>query len=98
MLKLVKVTGNSMSPTLEDGDYVITKKPRHYQAGLIYVVNHIDLGRIIKRLDGAPKNGCYIFKGDNTDSTPSSVIGSVEPSRIVGQVWFVIGKSGLKRL
>ena len=86
MLKIIKVSGDSMLPTLEDGDYVITKKPRLYQAGLLYVINHIDLGRIIKRLEKV-EGDKYFFVGDNAQaSTPASLIGSVEAGRIVGQV------------
>ena len=97
MIKLVKVTGQSMSPTLEDGDYVITKKPRLYRAGLIYVINHIDLGRIIKRLQDTKHDRCF-FIGDNPKaSTPSPLIGAVEKERVIGQVVWVIGKTGLRR-
>ena len=98
MFRLVKVTGQSMSPTLEDGDYIITKKPRLYQAGLIYVINHIDLGRIIKRLQDTKHNKCF-FIGDNPKaSTPSLLIGAVEKSRIVGQALYVISPKGLRKL
>jgi len=86
-----------MSPTLEDGDYVITKKPRLYQAGLIYVINHIDLGRIVKRLGEVKPDTCS-FIGDNPKaSTPASLIGAVEHNRIIGQVIYVIGSKGLRK-
>jgi len=86
-----------MSPTLEDGDYVITKKPRLYRAGLLYVINHIDLGRIIKRLEHIDKDR-YFFVGDNPKtSTPPSLIGAVTQNRIIGEVWLVIGPKGLRR-
>ena len=98
MFRLVKVTGQSMSPTLEDGDYIITKKPRLYQAGLIYVINHIDLGRIIKRLQDTKHDKCF-FIGDNLKaSTPSSLIGAVERNRVVGQALYVISPKGLRKL
>lgn len=97
MIKLVKVTGHSMSPTLEDGDYVITKKPRLFQAGLLYVINHSDLGHIIKRLQDTKHHKCF-FIGDNPKaSTPSSLIGAVEKDRVVGHVILVIGPKGLRR-
>ena len=97
MIRLVKVMGNSMSPALEDGDYVITKKPRRYQAGLIYVINHSDLGRIIKRLQDTKHDRCF-FIGDNPKaSTPASLISAVERHRVIGQVFWVIGPKGLRR-
>ena len=100
MLKLVKVTGNSMSPTLEDGDYVLIRKPRRQRKltlGLIYVINHSELGRIIKRLGDMKHDRCF-FIGDNPSSTPSTVIGAVESSRVIGQVILAIGKSGTRRV
>ena len=96
MLKLVKITGDSMSPVLSDGDYVLTKKPRRLTPGLIYVIDHSDLGRIIKRLGSTKHDRCF-FLGDNPASTPSAVIGAVEKSRVVGQVILVIGKSGIRK-
>ena len=86
-----------MSPTLKDGDYVLTKKPRLVQAGLIYVINHSDLGRIIKRLQDT-KHDRFFFIGDNPKaSTPSSLMGDVERERIIGQVIWVIGPKGFRR-
>lgn len=86
-----------MSPTLQNGDYVITKKPRQLQVGLIYVINHSDLGRIVKRLGDTKHDRCY-FIGDNPSSTPSTVIGAVESSRVIGQVILAVGKSGTRRV
>ena len=85
-----------MSPALLDGDYVITKKPRAFRPGFIYVINHIDLGRIVKRLK-AEKDNRLIFQGDNNSSTPEAIIAPVTPERVLGQAIFVIGKNGLKR-
>jgi len=85
-----------MSPTLHEGDYVITKKPRRLKAGLIYVINHSDLGRIIKRLGDTKHDRCY-FIGDNPTSTPSTIIGAVESSRVIGQVILVISKMKIKK-
>jgi len=97
MLKIIKVSGDSMLPTLEDGDYVITKKPRLFQAGLLYVINHSDLGRIIKRLEKF-EGDKFFFVGDNVQaSTPAGLIGAVEADRIVGQVIKIIGPKGIRK-
>ena len=84
-----------MSPTLEDGDYVLVKKPRSLRPGYIYVINHIDLGTIIKRLT-AEENGRFLFSGDNPRSTPGAVIAPVLRDRISGQAFLRISKYGLK--
>ena len=83
-----------------DGDYVLIRKPRRQRKltlGLIYVINHSELGRIIKRLGDMKHDRCF-FIGDNPSSTPSTVIGAVESSRVIGQVIWVIGKSGTRRV
>jgi len=98
MIKLVKIRGDSMLPTLFDGDTVITTKPRVVHAGLIYVVDHSDLGLIIKRLDSFDNRGRARLTGDNPRSTPSAVMGTVETERFVGQARFAFGKSGLRKL
>lgn len=89
MPRLIKVVGDSMSPTLKDGDYVLIIKPRRVRPGFLYVVNHSDLGWIIKRLDRIESDR-YFFKGDNPNSTPSAVIGPVTKNRIIGRVMFKI--------
>ncbi|MBL4853289.1 MAG: S24/S26 family peptidase [Robiginitomaculum sp.] len=86
-----------MSPTLNDGDYVLTIKPRSLRAGFIYVVEHGDLGRIIKRLDRT-QNDRYYFKGDNPKSTPGTVIGPVTAPRITARALLKISKRGIGKL
>lgn len=86
-----------MSPTLNSGDYVLTLKPRRIAAGFIYVVEHSDIGRIIKRLERV-ENGRAILKGDNPGSAPSSVMASVSLDRLSGRAVLAITKTGLKWL
>ena len=86
-----------MSPALRDGDYIVTKKPRSYRPGFIYVINHSDLGQIVKRLSAVEKDR-YLFKGDNQASTPSSIIAPVSADRIIGRALWVIGPSGIRRV
>ena len=71
MFRLIRVDGDSMSPALENGDYILIKKARSQvklRPGLIYVVNHDRLGRIIKRLKSVDQDGLW-FSGDNPAST-----------------------------
>ncbi len=97
MIRLVKVVGDSMSPTLNDGDYIVTIKPRSVRPGFIYVINHSDLGRIVKRLERI-ENNRYFLKGDNPKSTPRTVMGPVANDRIIGRVFLKISKCGLRQL
>lgn len=98
MVGLIKVSGDSMSPTLLDGDIVITLKPRTIRAGLIYVINHSDLGQIIKRVEAQDVRGRLILKGDNPQSTPSAIMGSVEPSRVKARARLRLSQRGVKWL
>jgi len=89
-----------MSPTLENGDYILIKKPRSQQKlrpGFIYVLNHERLGRLIKRLDRVEPEGAW-FSGDNPRSTPSDRIGAVPPKAIKGQAVLIISPKGVRRL
>jgi len=85
-----------MSPTLNNGDYVITIKPRSFRPGSIYVINHIDLGKIVKRLDRIESDLCY-FTGDNRQSVPDTIIAPVTKDRVSGIVKWIIGPKGIRR-
>ena len=98
MFSLLKVSGDSMEPTLFDGDILIVTKPRALRAGLIYVINHSDLGRIVKRLESFDQRGRIILSGDNPASTPSAVMGTIEPTRIIGRAAFAISKARMRKL
>lgn len=98
VFSLIKVSGDSMTPTILNGDILIITKPRALRAGLIYVVNHSDLGRIVKRVSGFDARGRVRLEGDNPASTSANLMGTVEPARLIGRAVFVIGKSGLRKL
>ena len=88
-----------MAPTLRAGEIVLTvkTKPAALRSGLIYVIDHSDLGKVIKRL-GAFEHGRYRVIGDNPASTPSAVMGTIEPERITRRAVLVIGSKTLRRL
>lgn len=86
-----------MSPTLDDGDYVLIFKPRTLRVGFIYVVNHDRLGRLIKRLSAIETSGMTL-DGDNPASTSSDKIGVVTQDQFIGRAVLAISPKGLKRL
>lgn len=89
-----------MAPTLYGGDIVITRKikPGALRPGLICVINHSDLGSIIKRLGEQTQSGHYRLIGDNISSTPQAVMGTVEPERITRRAVLAVTQSRLKTL
>lgn len=87
-----------MVPTLHNGDYILVRKVRTLKPGLIYIISHGELGKIIKRLSHYDK-GRYYFYGDNKSaSVPLTLISGVEISRITGQALWALTRKGFKRL
>ncbi|MBC6403495.1 MAG: S24/S26 family peptidase [Hyphomonadaceae bacterium] len=86
-----------MSPTLEDGDYVLTVRSRRIRKGLVYIINHIDQGMIIKRCVGQSGDN-YMFVGDGVQTIPEKLIGFVEAHRVAGRAILRIGRHHVNRL
>ena len=89
-----------MSPTLENGDYILIKKTRSQKKlrpGFIYVLNHDRLGRLVKRLNRRDASGFW-FAGDNPHSTPSEKIGVQPFDAVTGRALLAITPKGLRRL
>ena len=97
--KVFRVTGNSMSPTLIEGDYVIVKKYKSRPIdGSIAVIKHPELGKLIKRISLNDKNGKVTLSGDNSLSIPSNIIGEFDQKLIKYQAVWRISPIGLSRL
>jgi SOS-response transcriptional repressor LexA len=91
MIKIIKVTGNSLSPLFLSGDFVIidSKSRLHHSLteGDIVVVDHTTLGTIIKKVrHNYPTEEYLELEGTHPASTPSDKIGQVPYQDIVGKV------------
>lgn len=86
-LRVFKVEGGSMLPSLFDKDYVITfrHKKTRYKLGDIVVVRHPELGIIIKRIVQL-KEASVLLAGDNPASTSSERMGWQPCNKIIGKV------------
>ncbi|MEP1230343.1 MAG: S24/S26 family peptidase [Litorimonas sp.] len=93
MLGIIKVTGRSMMPVLNDGDYVMTRKPRTPRAGFIYVLKHHEHGKIIKRIDRLDHETVW-YKSDN----PNGSCGDISVDKVTARAWLAITPKGMKRL
>lgn len=89
---IFKVTGESMLPGLRCGDYVLVFcYPKKLTVGDVVVVQHPQLGIIIKRVKHFLPNGHFFIVGDNTlASTPSEIMGEISRDQILGKVFFRI--------
>lgn len=88
--EIIVVRGDSMLPTLNDGDYVlIDKKPKYYFLGDICVLTPPnELILVVKRITKMnPQISEYWFLGDNrNNSKDSRYYGWVKEKQIEGRV------------
>jgi signal peptidase I len=88
-----KVTGNSMEPTLSEGDYVFLLKTKQPKKNDIVVMRKPGSEKmIIKRVLNHKKNRIFVI-GDNQEaSTDSRSFGSINRQQVVGRVIFTLRK------
>lgn len=77
-----KVFGNSMKPTLKEGQEVLTFNWSKPKVGDVVVVK----GKIIKRIQKIMGDKVYLVGDNQAESTDSRHFGLVEKSQIVGRV------------
>ena len=97
MIKLVKVRGASMAPTLTTGDYMIVTKAWAMRPGFVVLVDHPKYGVIVKRVTSV-SGGTMELEGDGPESTSSAALGTIPQTYVRGRVRLVIAPKGLKRL
>jgi nickel-type superoxide dismutase maturation protease len=84
-----RVEGDSMAPTLNDGDTVLIMPRAKAQPGDIVLAKHPykQTVKILKRISDVDAGGRYNLVGDNPDgSTDSRVFGTVPASDLLGKV------------
>ena len=97
-LGIDKVLGDSMSPTIKDGNYVIffSSKKMKIIPSKVYRLSHPQFGSIIKRLSYEDTDGNFWFKGDSNNSTSLKKIGVITKGQINGRIWLTIdSESGI---
>jgi nickel-type superoxide dismutase maturation protease len=101
MIRFLKVTGESLSPLFQDGDYVLVAKfpflLRRIRPGDIVVFRQVDYGTLIKRVERLSPDGDELFvKGTHELSTDSRRFGAVHRSDLIGKVIWSIHKKRLQ--
>ena len=95
MIKIIKVTGESLSPFFLPGDYVLVKKFSYHfgsiREGDIVVFTHPSYGLMIKEIDRINSElGQIHVKGSHPLSVDSSKIGPIASAAILGKVvWHI---------
>ena len=92
----VEITGNSMYPTLEDGQFALVDPDNlEYVKNKIYVITYND-ETYIKRLEVKEKLGIISLKSDNPEYDDIDISGDMqEYFRVNGRVVEVISKKKL---
>jgi len=103
VLRLARVAGISMAPTLRDGDFVVAVSARWWgrpRRGDIVLGEHAELGLIIKRVADVDGQGRLTLAGDNPFSRESALLGSLPASAVWGRAVLRVapGAAGLSRL
>ncbi len=84
-----RVTGDSMSPFLQDGDEVLLVRISGPKTGDVVVAKHPykRTVKILKRVSRIDRHGAIFLLGDNpTESTDSRTFGAVQAIDICGKV------------
>ena len=97
MLKIIKVTGTSLSPEYKDGDFVvIATSPlflRQLKTGDVIVFRHAAYGTLIKKIGRIlPESGEYYVVGTNESSLDSRRLGPIAHTKVTGKVIWHIKK------
>jgi signal peptidase I len=95
MLRFMKVTGDSLSPEFQEGDFVLVSKIpfslSSIHEGDTVVFNHSEYGTLIKKVAIAyPENEEYFVVGTHGHSVDSRRFGNVPRKDLLGKViWHI---------
>jgi len=97
MLRMIKVTGESLSPFFQEGDYVlITTIPfllNKIKAGDTIVFQHPAYGTLIKQVERVNgEEGMLSVVGTNPNSVDSRRFGPIRREDVIGKVIWHIGR------
>ncbi len=88
MIFFRRVVGNSMHPTLREGQIVAAHMMRNFKVGQV-VIAFIDTREVVKRIAKIENNGRIYLQGDNeSESTDSREYGYISDSKIEGVVFW----------
>jgi signal peptidase I len=96
MLRLFKVSGKSLEPIYQEGDFVLTSKIPFYirapRTGDFIVFRHVRLGVLIKRIERVTPAGALYVTGTRPSSHDSDDFGVIAPADVIGKVVGAIKK------
>jgi len=91
MIKIIKVTGSSLSPSFLPGDYVLIRRSprllRNLSPGDVVVFHHDVYGSLIKKVRSNIQSNQVVYtEGTHAESISTEEIGPVNYRHITGKV------------
>jgi phage repressor protein C with HTH and peptisase S24 domain len=80
-----RVSGNSMAPTLQDGQLVIGRQTRELAAGDVVIISHNGLEKV-KRIERHQGDLVYLLGDNPAESTDSRTLGWLPAKTILAKV------------
>jgi len=101
MIKIIRVTGNSLSPEFKEGDFVVlaafaSRILRPIKRGDVLVFRHEQYGTMIKKFERYEGDGELLYvTGTHPHSVDSAQFGPIKKKDLIGKVIWHIPKPGL---
>ncbi len=96
MLRFYKITGDSLAPEYQAGDFVLVSKIPFFftppAPGDVIAFNQPGYGRLIKRIQSLAAGGMINVIGSHPESIDSRVFGPIRQAAILGKVVWHIRK------
>ncbi len=94
MLRILRVSGDSLSPEYREGDFVVLATLpfllRHLKPGDVIVFQDAHYGTLIKRVERLEADGGIFAVGTHPLSLDSRRLGPVAPQAVTGRVlWHI---------
>lgn len=89
--RIARVSGSSMAPWAQDGDYVLAAprawyRKRALRPGTVVLARHDQLGLLVKRISSVQPDGHLLLAGDHPTSASTQALGRFAPSSVWGLV------------
>jgi signal peptidase I len=97
LCKLLRIRGDSLSPKLQDGDFVLSSKIpillKRLQPGDLVVFNQPGYGVLIKQVESISQDGQSLdVRGLHPESADSRAFGPVSRSSLIGKIIYTVKK------
>lgn len=95
MLRVLRVTGDSLSPEYREGDFVVVATIpfllNRIRVGDVVVFRNLTYGILIKRVEKVlPETGAYFVTGAHPNSIDSRQFGPVPKETLIGKlIWHI---------